>query len=113
MSFFSGIKDSAVSFAAEKIIKQKIKRYGDMLDFKIDSMNKKIDLKIILAGESEPLFVTINEYEFLETDNDSFIVVRKIVTSKEWMNLLIEDFLKEKKIQIPAKYTGLMKMVLW
>ena len=112
MNIFTELKDSAISFAKEKIINIKFKRYGEMLDFNINSENKLINAKVTLKGESEPLTITIFNYKILENNNSSFIGFDKISTSKEWMNLLAEDFLKEKKFPLPSKFSGLIKMIL-
>lgn len=112
MGFLRKAKDSAVSFTAEKILSSKIKRYGDMLDLNIDSENKRISLQVLLKGEPEPLTIKINSYEFFTEEEKKYILISNIVTSKEWMNLVIQDFLPEKKIEIPPNFFGIAKMLL-
>jgi hypothetical protein len=112
MSIIKLIKDDFFSFVIRTIAKIKIKRYGEMLDFQIDSENHKILIKVSLKGEPEPLIITVNKYEIVKELDQEYLEIKSVTTSKEWMNLLIEDFLKDQRFPLPEKGSGVIKMVI-
>jgi hypothetical protein len=81
-------------------INHKIKRIGKMTTLHIDSVTKKIDLTADLAGESEPLTVRAS-YEIVDSQNGLLFSPSNIETSREWMTVLANEFLKSQPIQIP------------
>lgn len=112
MGFLKTIKDDTVSFLGKQAINLKMKRYGEMMDFQIDSENKRILLKVSLKGEPEPLIVTVNKYEIMKVDGKDFLIIRNVTTSKEWMNLIAEDFMKDKEVELPDKFSRIIKMIM-
>jgi hypothetical protein len=113
MSVFSKIKDGITTFAGSIILKKKLERYGTMMDFKIDSENKKIFLKISLKGEAKPLDITVNRYALVKQGNEEFIVIEDVTISKEWMNLLAADLLNKKEFKLPGGIAStIAKMIL-
>ncbi len=75
-----------------------------MINFRLDSENKLIQMEMMLKGEEEPIKFQVGKYEIIEEDGKLFVEVSEIVTNREWMNVAIGNFLPNKKIEIPAKY---------
>jgi len=68
----------------------------------------------MLKGEVEPLKVELKDYTIVEKDGQELFEFTEVETSREWINILIETFVKDKsnKIEIPQEYAKLIKMVL-
>jgi hypothetical protein len=109
MELLNSIKDSFTSFLGEKYLFSQLEKYGKMHNFKIDSKNKKINLNITLKGEKEPLEINIDKYEIINKNSSDYFKISEISTTKKWMNILAEDFIKEKEIIIPKKYSYILK----
>jgi|GEM_PF-753088 len=113
MGILSKIKDDVTSFTGATILKKTIERYGTMLDFKIDSEDKKIYFKVALKGEQEPLEIIIHQYSLIKKDNNDYIIFNDISISKEWLQLLASDLLKNKELKLPEGIsTTIAKLVL-
>lgn len=112
MSLFKSLKDKTLSFGAEKFLKNKLERYGDMLELKINSEEKSVYSKMILKGEKEPLSITINGYKIVNKNGSDYLQFDEIITSKEWMNLLIADFIKTNELKLQQELPGFIKMLL-
>ncbi len=113
MGFLNSIKDKTVSFIAEKVLKSKFERYGTMLDFKINSEEKNIYLKINLKGEAEPLEIRVKEYSLITEEDENYLLIGSLNISKEWIDLLADDFLKGQKFKLPKGVVSTLgKMVL-
>jgi hypothetical protein len=105
-------KDKAISKALEVLGESVISRYGRLMGFKLDSLARSIDLEVLLKGESTPITLTLHDYRFLSEGDKSFVTVGGVSVSREWMKILAEDLLKEKKFEIPAKYARLLDAVI-
>jgi hypothetical protein len=105
-------KDAGASFVVERAIAHRLQPYGRMLNLSIDSKTKRIRLEVLLQGESEPITITIDEYEVATAAGADFILVKKASASREWMNALLQDFALGKKIPLPAKYASMVKSLL-
>ena len=112
MISFAKIKDKVASFSIETFLKGTFNRYGEMLDFNIDSENKNIFMKVKLKGEPEPITFSLKNYSFTKESELTKIQFEKIEISKEWMDIVAKDFFVNKKLTIPSKYSGIIKMLL-
>ncbi len=108
---FGGVKDRGVSVAVQAAINYKIKEFGEMLKFNLDSKTKTIELEITLDGEKEPLLVKVNSYELTQEDAKHYLVANDIVTSRAWINSVASQYLSGQKFEIPAEYAKMLKLV--
>lgn len=105
-------RDAGTSFVVERAVAHRLEPYGRMLNLAIDSKTKKIRLEILLKGESEPVAITINEYELTSAGGADFFVIKQASASREWINALLQDFAIDRKLPLPAKYGNIVKSVL-
>ena len=75
-----------------------------MLSLNID--NGKIEFEILLKGEEIPLKVEIKSFEI----ENGYILLKEIKTSKEWLNVVAENFLENRKIKIDKKIAKVLKL---
>ena len=106
------LKDKTLSHCVYLAANAKIKRFGKMLNFNLDSQTRTIELEILLKGEKEPLFVKVHRYEILEEASRYYLMAEEIVTSREWINTVAESFLKNQRFEIPEQYAKMLKMVV-
>lgn len=116
MSFITDLarqgKDRALSRTLEALSRQFVGRYGTLSDIRLDSRERKIELELLLKGESSPVRIFIQRYDILSEEEKSYIVCRDITVSREWMKALAEDFLREKKFEIPHKYAKILEAII-
>lgn len=72
-----------------------------MTTLQIDSANKKATLDLELKGETQPLRVTIDCYELTTLGEKTFLEIKELTTSREWINILAKEFFKGKKFEVP------------
>jgi len=106
------LKDRTLSQCVSLAVNTKIKRFGKMLTFTLDSQNKTIELEILLKGEKEPLHLIVHRYEIIEESGRYFLIAERIVTSREWINIVAENYLKGQRFEIPEQYAKMLKMVV-
>jgi hypothetical protein len=63
-------------------------------------------------GEEEPIKFTINKYILSNEGDKFFIEISEMKTNREWMNIAIENFLPNKKIELPAQYEKLIRLIM-
>ena len=109
---FTGVKDKGVSVAVKMAINSKIKEFGEMLKFNLDSETKTIELEILLDGEKEPLHVKVNNYKLIKENDKHYLQANDITTSRTWINTVASHYLSGQKIEIPAKYAQILSLVV-
>jgi hypothetical protein len=83
-----------------------------MINFKLDSEEKKISVEMKLKGEVDVIYFEIGRYEIFKEDEKLFIEISEFNTNREWMNVAIGNFLSAKKIEIPMKYEKVLQIAL-
>ena len=107
------LKDNSISFVLQKVIDYKIKDIkGEMLKFQLDSINKTIHIEVMLKGEVEPLKVEIKNYKISVENNENFVELGEIITSREWVNTVLELYFIDRKLSIPATYAKLAGVIV-
>ena len=109
---FSKMKDAGTSLAIKTAVNSKIKEYGEMLKFSLDSKTKSIEMEVMLDGEKEPLHIKVNSYSITEEDGKNFLVANDIVTSRAWINTIAKQYLNGQKVEIPSEYVSILKMMV-
>jgi hypothetical protein len=119
MGLFTAIKDAlhtakdvGASYVAERYAAQWVEPYGRMLNLSIDSRNKKIRIEILPKGETDPLAVTIEEYELTTVNGVPSILIKRTSSTREWVDAVLKDFATGKTIRLPEKYANAIKTVI-
>ncbi|MBN2297667.1 MAG: hypothetical protein JXM72_03690, partial [Deltaproteobacteria bacterium] len=81
-------KDRAVSRTLETLGQSYARRFGKIMDLKLDSENKEIHLEILLKGESDPVTIHVWRYEIISEGGRHYLVAGDIAVSREWMEAL-------------------------
>ena len=109
-SFLNPAKDRAVEVAVRLWFNQTHKHYGHMTGIQIDSTARTVHIDLDLKGETAPLTIDVKSYTLSAGSGEATIELGEIVTSREWMNLLIADFLKPENRRFPVP--GALKAIL-
>lgn len=103
-----GVKDGALAISLKAFVNDKFSQYGDITDCSIDTKNNKLVLHALLKGEREQVTATIERYEIEREGEDSYIVLKKFTSSREWLGLLLNRFLKDKRYKLPSAVNRLL-----
>ena len=102
MGFFSDAKDRMVESVALPMLNNVwLKPFGRATSLKIDSSNKSAEITLELKGESTPLMIHVQEYEVLQEPTGTFMVVKAVSTSREWMTAMAREYLVGRRLAIP------------
>lgn len=99
---FTAAKDAMASQAARRYVNGLITRYGEVVDLKIDSRAKSVDLTCKLLGEAEPVTVRVDSYRIEESGGKSFVSIENCSCSRPWLQNLLEDQARGKRVELPA-----------
>ena len=117
VDIFRDTKNFTISALAKKYVNSKLKGYGEMINLKVDSKNKNIELELLLKGEKEGIFINIEEYEVVSKNDSNYIKFKNISASREWIEILIQNiaipnFAPEKTIEIDSTYAKIIDLLL-
>jgi len=99
-------KDRLISERIKQELNTRIARYGEVLDVKLNTRERSVQLSIKLKGESDPITVNIGKYELIKEDTKLWLGVdsQSIQASREWVTLLLQDQAGRHRLPIPQKY---------
>ena len=116
MSLFKNLLDKtkgqAVSLASRQILNSYLAKYGTMLNFSVQPDTKTIDAEILLKGELAPIKVTLSGYEISGPADRPTLRVEKVAASREWLEVVLREFVEGKPIDLPSKAAPLLKILL-
>lgn len=101
-------RDRMTSSVALAWLRQKFIQFGHMLKLEIDSKKKTIQMQVQLKGEKDPIDVHVHRYLLVEENGSTFLELTDLDVSREWMNLLAGEWVKDKRIKVPK----LLKLAL-
>lgn len=102
LNFRRDCTDAVASQLIIKWVNLQLTKIGRMINLKIDSKLKTVHVELELEGETEPIHVEIPKYSIIREGETTFIELTEIQVSREWMNVLVEKYLKEKRFEIPS-----------
>ena len=105
------LKQGLAMWVARMWINNQYRRYGRMIQFKVDPSRKTIEAEILLAGETEPITIQVESYNYARQGEAGVFTVNQVTVSREWMSLLANELLVDKPLVVPAsaaKWLGLL-----
>lgn len=99
---FHAAKDALTSRTALHFINQQIERYGELVDLKINSRNKTLEVSCLLHGETQPIHVTVGDYVVESTPEGRFVRVTQFRCNRPWLQNLLTDLLQDRRFAVPG-----------
>ncbi len=103
-----GMKDGVLAMSLKALVNDKFGQYGDITDCSVDTKNNKLVVHALLKGEREKVTATIERYEIEREGEVSYIVLKRFSSSREWVALLLNRFLADKRYKLPSAVTKLL-----
>ncbi|MBV9732050.1 MAG: hypothetical protein JO275_04675 [Verrucomicrobia bacterium] len=99
-------KDRLISERIKQELNTHLARYGEVLDVKLNTRERNVQLSIKLKGEPDPTTVNIGKYELIKEDTKLWLTFdsQSIQASREWLTLLLQDQAGRHRLPVPQKY---------
>jgi hypothetical protein len=105
---FSAAKDAITSRAAQHYVNNQIARYGEVQILKIDSRGKTVEVTCLLHGEPSPIVVKVENYRVDTDGGKKFFLATAISCTRPWLQNLLSDFAKDRRVALPAWADGVL-----
>ena len=105
-------KGQAISLAGKQFLSVYLAKYGTMLNFSVHPDSKKIYAEILLKGEDTPIKLNLDGYEISGPADKPTLRVAKVSASREWLEVVLREFVEGKPIELPPKAAPLLKLLL-
>lgn len=113
MGFFSDSKDRMMEAVALPMLNNAwLKPFGHATSLKLDSSNRSAEILLELKGEQTPLKIQIQDYEVLREADGTFIVVKSVTTSREWMTAMAQEYVVGRRLAVPPEAAGMLARFL-
>lgn len=107
-----GILDGPKNIIAEQAVKSYLNKYGEVKKIDINLSKRTFDAELLLKGEVQPFTLSVSSMEIIEDRDDIFIKVTRMTASREWVNMILKDFVIGKKFSVPEQYKSYVKMIM-
>ena len=99
----AGAKDKSLSKLLLSSARQYLHEYGEVRDLALDTAARTITVEVLPVGEAGPIRVTVFGYG-LATDGTGrgFLTYEAIAFSRQWLTLLAERILPDKRLPLPS-----------
>jgi hypothetical protein len=113
MSFFSGVKDKMIEFAALSYLNSTLlEPYGRATSLQVNSQARTMKMSLELKGETVPVELELTGYEIAEEQGRYFALAKGVRTSREWLTALARDQLCNRRFELGPKVGPLLMKVL-
>ncbi|MCF6175842.1 MAG: hypothetical protein L3J71_08750 [Victivallaceae bacterium] len=93
------------------LINRYIAEFGKVLNFNIDGKSKELSIKVLLAGETESINLTVHNYKIVKTDNKVFFVMLSGSSDRLWVNAVLQKLVGN-EFRIPEEHLDVIEEFL-
>ncbi len=115
LRLFKKAKGETFSKAAHKMISYYLKKQniGELKGFNIDNSTKTLSISFIPKFFTEVLTIEATNYNIVKDvqQGKSYLTFDNITTSKNWNDDRFKGLIKNKKIEIPDKYSKFINLI--
>jgi hypothetical protein len=104
-------KDAALALGVRTLFNTRFSRIGHMTELTIDTKKRTIDIRLDLAGESEPIKIHIKKYSLRASPDRATLTVVDAAASREWLTEVLREFVVGRTFDIPAKAGAVLKLL--
>jgi hypothetical protein len=113
MGFFADSRDRMIEALALPMLNNVwLKPFGHATSLKLDTTNKSAEILLELKGEHTPLKIHVQDYEVVRDGDATFVVVKAVTTSREWMTAMAKEYVVGRKLAVPPEAAGMMAKFL-
>ena len=98
---FKAIKDRAVEVSVKALLNHTIEKFGAVTRLQLDSKKKTMFAELALKGDATPILIDVDSYEIIERHGDTYIAVRSVRASREWVGAVLSEFVVDRQFKIP------------
>ncbi len=111
LKLINPVKDKLISAALKTALNCKLSEIGEILKVDFNSSKKSLSAKLSLKGETSPLDIHLENYNFFQDGNRCLLTIEKIRTSKEWLTCLIDAYLEKMELELPGNLLPIIKLI--
>jgi hypothetical protein len=97
----SRFKDAALESLILAFLRPKVERYGEIVEFTLDTAAKTVSGLVHFHGEPAPLRISRASYRIETLANECALVIHGIQVDRPWVQNVIADHFPEIKIKLP------------
>ena len=106
-------KDALLAQGAKTRLNHLLRRFGTMLDLKLNTAERSLSVSLHLKGEQSPIQIDIREYTLVTKEGRTYLELdgSKIETSREWLTTLIQEQFGRRDFPIPDKLARIIPIL--
>lgn len=93
------------------MINRYISEFGQVINFRLDGKSKEFSVKLMLAGETEAIGITVHNYKIVKTADRAFFIMLKGSADRLWVNAVLQKIIGN-EFNIPEKQLDIIEEFL-
>ncbi len=110
-SLLRGPKDHALAFSARVLFNSRFSDVGELTDLAVDSQTQTLQLRLSLAGESEPLVIHVGKYRIRRNGDQALLTITDATASRPWLDAALRHFVLGRSITVPQAAATALKLL--
>jgi hypothetical protein len=102
------VPSSMAALALREHFNHRYSDIGAITSLHIDSAKRRASVDFELKGESLPIHIAVERYELHVSEGRTFIELKDVTASREWIVQLARQCLIGKKFEVPESFSGLL-----
>ncbi|MDB5968938.1 MAG: hypothetical protein JWQ90_1388 [Hydrocarboniphaga sp.] len=108
LSKLKGMKDGAIALFLKSFVNERLSKFGEVQECQVDTANSRVQLRVMLKGEKEPIDLAVERYELERVGDERFIRLKSFSCTREWIGVALNHRLADKQFKLPAAVAGLL-----
>jgi hypothetical protein len=106
-------KDRLISARIKQELNIQLKRYGQVLDVKLNTREQSLQLSVELVGEPNPITVQVGKYSLTKENSELWLTIdaQTIQASRDWLTRLLQDHAGHHRLPIPRKFAWFVEFL--
>ena len=96
------LKDGAVAWTIQQMLRSWLAPYGDLLSLNLESATRRVSADLLLKGETQPVRVEMAGYQVIEEEEGLRLTYDDLTVSRDWLQTLADNLLASRSIKLPT-----------
>jgi hypothetical protein len=103
--------DAALALGVRALFNTRFSRIGHMTELTVDTKKRTIDVRLDLAGETDPITIRVKKYSLRGGPDHTTLTVLDATASREWLTEVLREFVVGRSFARPARAGAVLRLL--
>jgi hypothetical protein len=102
------IVDKGLELAARVWFRERVGRYAELKTISVNTKAKRLRVVVSPRGDPAEIGIDVTDYEVTRERDGSYVMFKDLECSRTWVQLLLDDHLRGKRLPVPTALAGFL-----